>query len=48
MLIIDFLRMNDKDKEKLESIFKRKLKEYNISSKIFGFTQMGVFELIIY
>lgn len=48
MIIIDFLRMdNNSYKIELLRVFKDKLKKYNVKSHIFGFTKMGLFEMIV-
>lgn len=48
MLIVDFLRMNKKeDRDMLELEFLKALDKYNISYQKFGFTRMGLYELVI-
>lgn len=48
MLLIDFLRMSSRaDELSLISEFKEKLKKYNVKSQIYGFTKMGLFEMIV-
>ncbi|MGF0040353.1 ribonuclease E/G [Peptoniphilaceae bacterium SGI.131] len=48
MLLIDFIRMDEAGKILLEENFKNLLDKYRISYKIFGFSNMGLYELIIY
>ncbi|MDO5027308.1 MAG: ribonuclease E/G [Tissierellia bacterium] len=48
MLVIDFIRMTtNEEKLTLISEFKRKLSKYKVKYQIFGFTKMGLFEMII-
>ena len=45
MVVIDFLR--NKNKEVVEESFRKKVEEMNLEAEIFGFTNMGLFELTI-
>lgn len=48
MVVIDFLRMKDEsDQREIEEKMKLSLNKYNLKSQIFGFTNMGLFEIII-
>lgn len=48
MVVIDFLRMNDKDEQKeVFYSFRDQLIKYNVKSQILGFTKMGLFEMIV-
>lgn len=45
MVVVDFLRV--RKKEKLKEEFEKSLKKYGLEAKSYGFSQMGLFELVI-
>ncbi|NLW53045.1 MAG: hypothetical protein GXY87_06775 [Tissierellia bacterium] len=48
MIVIDFLRMNFRDNRyRVEKSMNEALKKYKVKFKIFGFTKMGLFEIIV-
>ncbi|MFM1515571.1 ribonuclease E/G [Helcococcus ovis] len=48
MIIIDFLRMNLKNKKALINNVKNIFEQYNIKHKIMGFSNMDLFEIIVF
>lgn len=48
MLIIDFLRMNADNKLKLKNKIKDVFQEYGLQYKIMGFSNMDLFEIIVF
>ena len=48
MVIIDYLRMQDeRAKKNIEESLRQEFKKLNVKTQIFGFTKMGLFEIII-
>lgn len=48
MIIIDFIRMNNKNKVELIEKFKEKLDKYNIEYKIVGYSGLELLEMIVF
>lgn len=48
MVLIDFIRVNNKNKNQIIEMLKLHFEKYKIQYKIFGFTRMGLLELVVY
>lgn len=48
MIIIDFIRLNNENKQKIIDELKSKFIEYNIKHKIMGYSNLELLEIIIY
>ncbi|MDO5689196.1 MAG: ribonuclease E/G [Tissierellia bacterium] len=47
IVIIDFIRMQQKGREGLEEIVFRKFHDYSLNGRLYGFTTAGLYELIL-
>lgn len=48
MVLIDFIRVNNRNKEKIIDKLKQKFEEYNIKAKILGFSRLELLEIIVF
>lgn len=47
MLVIDFVRMDERQMKLIDREFREALKKYGVKAKIFSFTKMGLYEMIV-